>query len=161
MSTKKGFQSLMLQFLHSASVWMLCFSICPFMTPLLKCQVSSEWSALTGLSRHRPPYFCLCSDIVFDNLGYAGGRWLFSCDITTLQKSWRFIWAHSFWKHGKCKPRFQNYMESHFLHYGTFIRMKHVNKLTVSDVSESQNKRLTSSWSWLTRLGFPNIKVQV
>lgn len=37
--------------------------------------------------------------------------------------------------------KIKKYMESHFPQYGTIVSMTQVNKLSVPDVSESQNKR--------------------
>lgn len=50
-----------LQQLYSSSVCMLRFSACHFKTSLLKSSVRSDWFALTGLSRHHQPCFCISS----------------------------------------------------------------------------------------------------
>lgn len=52
----------LLQHLHSPSVWTLCFSVCLFKTPFQKTPVwLTDWSALTGLSRHCPLCICIIS----------------------------------------------------------------------------------------------------
>ena len=51
----------LLQHLYSPSVWMLRFSACLFKAPIPKSPLFSDWSALTGLSRQQPLYFCICS----------------------------------------------------------------------------------------------------
>lgn len=45
----------------SPSAQTLHFSACLFNSPLPKNPVCSDWSALTGLSRHHPPCFCISS----------------------------------------------------------------------------------------------------
>lgn len=82
-----------LQHLYSPSVWTLCFSACLFRTLLPKRPVRSDLSALSGLSRPCPHQLCLC----FCNHGWAGGGvWLYSLDITTLQRSWRLFFEAQF-----------------------------------------------------------------
>ena len=63
------------------------YSVCPFKALLWTCLIHFCWSALTGLSRHQPPCFCISSAGVF--ACHAEGSHI--CDITTLLKSWMQI----------------------------------------------------------------------
>lgn len=51
----------LLKHLYFPSAWAFHFSACLFKTPFLKRPVSSDWSALTGLSRHHPLCFRISS----------------------------------------------------------------------------------------------------
>ena len=100
-SPGKCFPALMLQntifpvlSIAAPPLFILCLNTLVFVHVSLrpssqKSSVCSDWSALTGLSRHRPPCFC------------GGGGWgqeLDSCDIIALQGPWWLV-KDSFWIH--------------------------------------------------------------
>ena len=83
----------LLQHLYSPSLWTLCYSSCLFKSPpFLKSLVCSDWSAVTGLSRHRPLYILVSSVGAFFNdillRGTADSTFVTS---KPYEKSWQLV----------------------------------------------------------------------